>query len=126
MEVAMFQQASRLKLRFDYKGICTVEDLWDIPLRSLDTIYKDLNAQMKEQQEDSLLETKSQEGSILDLKISIVKHIVKVRLDEQEARKNEHERSERKEKILSIIAEKKDQALYDMPVEELNKLVEGL
>ena len=122
----MFQQASRLKLRFDYKGICTVEDLWDIPLRSLDTIYKDLNAQMKEQQEDSLLETKSQEGSILDLKISIVKHIVKVRLDEQEARKNEHERSERKEKILSIIAEKKDQALYDMPVEELNKLVEGL
>jgi hypothetical protein len=122
----MFEKATRLKLRFTHKGLCTVEDLWDIPLESLDRIFKDLNIKLKAQKEESLLETRSKEDEILDLKISIVKHIVEVRLSEQKARTDLAAKSAKKQKLLGIIAEKQDNALRDMSVDELTKLVDDL
>jgi hypothetical protein len=122
----MFEQAVRLKLRFNYKGLCTVEDLWDIPLESLDRIFKDLNIKLKAQKEESLLETRSKEDEIIDLKISIVKHIVEVRLSEQKGRKDLAAKSDKKQKLLGIIAEKQDNVLRDLSVDELTKLVDEL
>lgn len=122
----MFEKAVRLKLRFPHKGLCTVEDLWDIPLESLDRIFKDLNIKLKTQKEESLLEKRSKEDEILDLKISIVKHIVEVRLAEQKARKELADKLMKKQKVLGIIAEKQDDALRDMSVDELTKLVDEL
>jgi hypothetical protein len=122
----MFEKATRMKLRFTHKGLCTVEDLWDIPLEALDRIFKDLNIKIKAQKEESLLETRSKEDEILDLKIAIVKHIVEVRLSEQKARKDIAAKSEKKQKLLGIIAEKQDNALRDLSVDELTKLVDEL
>lgn len=122
----MFEKAVRLKLRFTHKGLCTVEDLWDIPLESLDRIFKDLKIELKTQKEESLLETRSKEDEIFDLKIAVVKHIVEVRLSEQKARKELAAKSDKKQKLLGIIAEKQDNALRDMSVDELAKLVDEL
>lgn len=122
----MFEKAVRLKLRFNHKGLCTVEDLWDIPLESLDRIFKELNIKLKAQKEESLLETRSKEDEIVDLKISIVKHIVEVRLSEQKARKDLAAKLAKKQKLLGIIAEKQDDALRDLSVDELTKLVDDL
>jgi hypothetical protein len=122
----MFEKAVRLKLRFTHKGLCTVEDLWDIPLESLDRIFKDLNIKLKAQKEESLLETRSKEDEILDLKIAIVKYIVEVRLSEQKARTDLSAKSAKKQKLLGIIAEKQDSVLRDMSVDELTKLVDEL
>ena len=122
----MFEKAVRLKLRFTHKGLCTVEDLWDIPLESLDRIFKDLNIKLKAQKEESLLETRSKEDEILDLKIAIVKHIVEVGLFEQKARTDLAAKSAKKQKLLGIIDEKQDSALRDMSVDELTKLVDEL
>ncbi len=122
----MFEKAVRLKLRFTHKGLCTVEDLWDIPLESLDRIFKELNTNLKAQKEESLLATRSKEEEILDLKISIVKHIVEVRLSEQKARKDLADKLVKKQKVLGIIAEKQDSALRDLSVDELTKLVDEL
>lgn len=122
----MFEKASRLKLRFNYRGMASVEDLWDLPLTALDAIFKTLNAAMKAQKEESLLETKSQADEILDLQIGIVKHIVEVRLAEQKAKQDEAANAARKQKILGIIADKQDAALQSLPIEELTKLVNGL
>jgi hypothetical protein len=122
----MFEKAVRLKLRFTHKGLCTVEDLWDIPLESLDRIFKELNTKLKTQKEESLLATRSKEEEILDLKISIVKHIVEVRLSEQKARKDLAAKLSKKQNLLGIIAEKQDNALRDMSVDDLTKLVDEL
>jgi hypothetical protein len=122
----MFEKAVRLKLRFTHKGLCTVEDLWDLPLDSLDRIFKELNTKLKTQKEESLLETRSKEDEIFDLKISIVKHIVEVRLSEQKARTDLAAKLAKKQNLLGIIAEKQDNALRDMSVDELTKLVDEL
>jgi|SRR6056297_479629 len=119
----MFEKAVRFKLRFNYKGICSVEDLWDMPVSALDNVFKKLNKEYKEQKEESLLKTKTKEDEILDLKIEIVKHIVATKVKEKEIRKNMYEEAEKRQKILGIIADKKDKELYDKPVEELEKLI---
>jgi hypothetical protein len=121
----MFEQASRLKVRFPYKGMCTVEDLWDIPLKGLDSIFKAVNAQNKLQSEESLLETKNPANTILDLQIAIVKHVVAVRLQEKKDRENAAENAARKQKVMEIIERKQDQALENLSIEELTKLAQG-
>ena len=96
----MFEKASRLQLRFHHRGLCSVEDLWVLPLEDLDHIFKALNAERKAQTEESLLDVRSPEDEITDLRIAIVKHIVKVRLEEQKAREELAERAAEKRKTI--------------------------
>lgn len=119
----MFEKAARMKLRFNHKGVCSVEDLWDLPLKTLDGIYKELNAKIKTQKEESLLEGKSKEDEILSLQIDIVKYIVSVRLAEGKARTDAKARSEFKQKLLAIKEEKQESSLREMSLEDLDKLI---
>ena len=120
----MFEKASRLKLRFNYKGICSVEDLWDIPLKDLDSIYKKFNAQLKAENEESLLNKKTAENELIELQMNIVKYIVETKLNEQQKRKELLEKAAQKQKIMSIISKKQDEHLENMPIEELMKLID--
>lgn len=122
----MFEQATRQKLRFQYKGPCSVEDLWDLPLEALDQIYRDLRSELKEQQEDSLLHEKTRQSDTLSLKANIIKHVVETRLDEQKQKEEEKQRAEKKQKIMQIISEKENKELYDKPKEELEALLASL
>lgn len=122
----MFEIATRRKYRFQLNGSLTVEDLWDLSVESLDKIFKNLNAQRKQTQEESLLASKTKEDEDLMIKIDIVKYIVEVKLAEKEARAKAKERKEQKQKILAILDEKKDKALHDMTTEQLEAMLKGL
>lgn len=121
----MFIKASREKMRFSYKGVLTVEDLWDLSVTELDKIYKSLNAKAKETAEESLL-SESTEDETLNTQIEIIKYIVSVKLDERDKAKKAKERKEQKEKIMSIIASKQDEDLQGKSIEELTKLLDEL
>ena len=122
----MFEKASRLKLRFNYKGVCTVEDLWDLKVEELDSLFKTLNAKAKVENEESLLTTKTTATTELDLQIEIIKHIVSEKLAEEEARKNAREKREKKKKIMELIATKQDSALAEKSVGDLKKMLDDL
>jgi len=123
----IFEKAVRLKVRFlSRRGPLTVEDLWDLPLTELDAIYKQMNVKAKAAKEESLLEVRSDEDRLTDLTISIVKHIVTVRLEEQEQRKTAAANKAKKDKILEILAKKQDASLESMSEEDLKKMVESL
>ena len=122
----MFEIATRTKMRFPFKGLVSVEDLWDLSVKDLDSIFKTLNAQVKKSQEESLLATKTKEDEALAIQIEIVKHIVKTKLDEAETAKQSKELKEKKQKIMEIMAAKKDEALHNMSVEELEAMLENL
>lgn len=119
----MFIKASREKMRFPYKGLATIEDLWDLPVTELDKIYKSLNAKAKQAQEESLLEVKTSEDEELTAQIEIIKYIVSVKLEEKKAAEMAKERKEQKQKIISILASKQDEELQSKSRDELEKML---
>ena len=122
----IFEYAVRHKVRFPFKGNLSVEDLWDLRVEDLDQIFKTLNAQRKKSQEESLLNTKNKEEELIDIKISIIKHIVAVKLAEKEAQKKAAENKEKKQKIMAIMAARDEKALENSSDEELRKMLEEL
>lgn len=126
MSKNMFEIATRTKMRFPFKGMITVEDLWDLSVQNLDKVFKTLNSQRKKAQEESLLSAKSSEDEVLDTQIEIVKYIVGVKLDEQAARLKAAENKEKKQKIMALMAKKDDEALENMSKEELQKLLDEI
>jgi hypothetical protein len=121
----MFELASRNKIRFAYKGWLSVEDLWDLGVQELDTIFKKLNATLKATKEESLLGPKNQADTDLELQVGIVRHIVEVKLAEQAAREDAANKKAKEQKILAIIADKQDESLKSMSVEDLKKMLEA-
>ena len=122
----MFEYAIRNKVRFPFKGLISVEDLWDLTPTNLDSIYKTLNKQVKQSEEESLLNTKTNVNTELEVQIAIVKHIVSVKLAEQEAREKAVAKREQKQKIMEIIAAKQDESLHNASVEELQAMLNDL
>ena len=122
----LFEMATRKKFRFPFKGMISVEDLWDLSVQNLDTVFKALNAEVKQVKEESLLTTKSTEDAILDAKIEIVKHIVKVKLEEAEQKQQAAAKREQKRRLQELIATKQDEALQGKSVEELQAMLSAL
>lgn len=123
--VNIFEMASRTKIRFPFRGAISVEDLWDLPVESLDSIYSKLSAARKSAGE-SLLAPKNETNTELDLQIDIIKHIVSVKLAELDARKNAAERKAKEAEILAVIAEKQGDALKSKSIEELKEMLSKL
>ena len=126
MNKNIFEYATRNKVRFPYKGSISVEDLWDLGVTELDKIYKTLNAQVKQSQEESLLMVKNETDVLLETQIEIVKYIVAVKLAEREALAKAADKAVQKQKIMSIIAKKQDESLENSSIDVLQKLLDVL
>jgi len=126
MTTNIFEYAVRNKVRFPFKGMISVEDLWDLSLQNLDSIYKTLNKQVKQSEEESLLATKTNVDTELEVQIAIIKHIVSVKLAEAEATAAAASKRAQKQKIMSVIAAKEDEALRNTSVEDLKKMLDAL
>lgn len=124
--VNIFEYATRNKLRFPFKGMVSVEDLWQLKLEDLDSIYKTLNREVKKSQEESLLAEKNVEDERTQIKIDIIKHIVAIKQEEAKAKSQEAEKAAKKQKIMSVLAAKEDAALESMTEEELKKMLADL
>jgi hypothetical protein len=122
----IFEQASRMKIRFMYRGVITTEDLWDLPVQELDQIFREINSKIRASREESLLIPTEKPDEILATKAAILRHVVSMKLAEAEARKTEAEKKARREKILAILAEQQDAGLRQKSPEELKKLLEEL
>ena len=121
----MFEKASRVKLRYSTnRGVLSVEDLWDLSLEQLDPIAINLNKRLKESQTESFIKIRT--NTELELKFNIVKHIIDVKLQEQEERIVAAEKKAKRQKILDLMAKKQDAELESKSYEELAKELEAL
>lgn len=122
----IFEMATRNKFRFPYKGLISVEDLWDLSHVQLDSIYKNLNKEIRQIQEESLLSAKNSEDAELQAKIDIVKYIFTVKQQEAIQRSIDAENAYKKRRIMEILAQKQDDSLMGKSEDELRKMLKEL
>lgn len=120
----LFKVASKKKYRFTYKGVVTVEDLWDLSVEELDKIYKSLKSKQKAEAEESLLATTSKEDKELNNKIEIVKIIVADKLEARERATKSAEKRAKNQRILEIMADKADAELKAKSLDELRAMLD--
>lgn len=120
----IFEYAAENKLRFPYKGSISTEDLYDLGVEELDMIFKTLNREVKKSNEESLLAKKSDSDTKLNVKIEIIKKIVSKKLAEIEESKNAIMKKHKNEKIMELIAQKQDENLRSLSIDELKKMLE--
>ena len=131
----LFEQASRLKLRFQSsKGLLTLEDLWDLPLKAkndeavrkeanLDDLAKALYKEVKESVEPSFVEDKSASDAKLDLMFELVKYIISVKKAEEEADRAALAKTAQRQRVLELINKKEEASLESLSIEELKALL---
>lgn len=129
--MSMFEKATRLKIRFEAKiGMLSVEDLWDLPLTgnktNLDDIARDLYSKLKSTEDVSFVFKERKSDERIQLAFDIVKHIIEVKLTEREEAQKQQANADRRQQLLSLISQKENQALAEMPLDELKKMVEQM
>ena len=129
----MFEKIARMKARFDSpQGQLTVEDLFDIPLTSsrgkanLDDIARSLSKQVREAETESFVikPPKADESALL--KFEVVKHVIAVRLAENEEAAIRMANKEKKQQLLQLIVQKENESLAGQSIDDLRKMVEAL
>ena len=121
----LFEIATRKQFRFPYNGSIDVEAVWTLPVEEIDGIFRTLNGQVKQENEESLLRTEPQDIVLLQ-KIEILRYIVAVKQEEKELALRAKERKEKEQRILEILKRKKDESLEAMSEEDLEKMLRDL
>lgn len=129
----IFEFATRTKIRFtSSRGELSVEQLWDVPLRSrddfnLNAIAKAASRAFKDISEESFVETtKTVEHTRREAALEVVKYIIETKLAEETAATMRAAKKLEKEKLLAILAEKQDGKLSELSEKELQKRITAL
>lgn len=121
-----FKEATRLKLRFQTsKGALSVEQLWDLTQTELAACIRNLKKALKKNDDDELsfLDSDSKVDKVEQLRFDVVKEVYLAKKKEADDIKAAKEIKEHNQKILQLIADKKDKALEGKTVEELEAML---
>ena len=131
--MSIFEQASKLKLRFDTsRGEATVEDLWDLPLKSarnpnLDDIAIALAKQLRDNEGvQSFVDPVESKNTTAQLKFEIVKHVIDFKIAERDAEARAKIVAVQRERIKELLAKKDDEELSGKSREDLQALLASL
>lgn len=125
----MYKQAALLKLRFETsKGNLTAEQLFDLSMSDLSSAIRKVSAQLKkekaEDDELAFLEGIDVVETQNSLRFKILKDVYLTKKEARDAAVIDFEKKQRKQRIAEIIAAKKDAALAEKSIEELEKMLE--
>lgn len=133
MSINIFEYAARNKIRFaSPRGELTVEQLWEVPLRSTDDfnlniVAKAANETVKQANEENFVETKRTTKHVrAEIALDLVKYVIETKLADEAAAIRKVENKQRKEKLLAVLAEKQAGKLSEMSERELKKQIAEL
>ena len=121
-----FQKASKVKLRFaTSKGSLSVEQLWDLSQAELSACIRNVKKSLKKNDDDDLafLDSTVSVDATEQLRFEVLKEVYLNKKAESEAIRNEAEAKAHNQKILQLIADKKEGALQEKSIEELEKML---
>ena len=122
----MFKQVLQAKMRYlTPKGMLNTEQLFDLSLTDLATTLKELKKNMKKSSTDNELDFIEQDSKDPenDLRFNILKDIYLTKKKALEDLKTAAEKKLYNDKIYNLIAAKKEEALNNKPIEELEKML---
>jgi hypothetical protein len=123
----MYKQACRLKLRFDVVGAgrLSTEQLWSANVEGLITLEEELQEAVEKLGSTSRRKQTSQTkaGEELKLKLAIISDVLDTREKEATELRDAASKKAHEQKILSLIAEKREDKLKNMSEEELLALL---
>lgn len=132
----VFLEVSRRKLRFPAEvGSLTVEDLWDLSLKRIDEIYKEIKAtknRLKNTSGESLFKNDENDPVVsrqleeVEIQIQVVTQIFNIKREEAAAVQAQVNRDEKKRKLVAALAMKEDEELRSMSKEDLLKQIQEL
>lgn len=130
----IFEKASRKKLLFEtQKGNLSVEDLWDLPLKSstgktnLDDIAIGLAKKLRETNGDfSFVDEREAKDEDLELSFEIVKHVIQTLRSERDHHAQRVLQAAQRQNILQLIAQKQNAELANKSIDELKAMASGL
>lgn len=130
-----YEKALRQQYRFpSVAGALTLEQLWDLPLKTtrngrpdLDGVAKEVNYELKKQVEESFVETSTNPlKAELEDKLEIVKHIIAVRQAENAAERDAAARKQKKAELLELLHDKRKEELKGKSVAEIEAMINEL
>ena len=120
----MYKEASKQKLRFQTdKGLLTPEQLWDLPIETLDRLAVHLEEQYENSKGKSFLVKKSDKDKTAKLRFDIALDILGTKVEEAETQRTKLADKEHNQKILALIESRKERQLEQLPIEELEKML---
>lgn len=121
----MYKQLIKNKVRFTTsKGVLSLEQLWDLSVKELDTLAVSLQeAYDKSNAKKSFIEKRTTKDKSLKDQLDVVLDILQDKVEEAELAKTKAATKARNQKIREIIADKKDAELASMSVSKLESLL---
>ena len=123
----MYKKALRNKLRFSTtKGKLTTEDLFDLSLADLNNLAMALDKKLSETPRKSFISDIAPDTQEDELRFNIVKDIITLKLAERNAAQNAKAKAAEKAQLLEILHRKKNEALENLSVEEIEAKLASL
>lgn len=128
----IIEKAVLKRMRFSStKGMLSVSQLAELPLQSntnisLDSVAIGIQTQLDSAVSKSFVTESTTANTALKEQLEVVKHVIAYRLAEKEAARNSAEKAAEKQKLLRILASKKDDALEGKSVEEIEAMIASL
>jgi len=119
-----FKLATRSKLRFQTsRGILSTEQLWDLSISELDALAVSLEEAVEKSGRKSFVVKTTEKSKKSKLQFDIVLEILNTLMEEQDIATQASKVKRNNDKILALIARKKETELESMSVEDLEKLL---
>lgn len=123
----MYKKALRTKLRFSTtKGKLTTEDLFDLSLTDLNNLAIALDKKLSETPRKSFISDIAPDTQEDELRFNIVKDIITLKLVERDAARNAKAKAAEKAQLLEILHRKKNEALENLSVAEIEAKLASL
>jgi hypothetical protein len=123
----MYKKALRTKLRFSTtKGKLTTEDLFDLSLTDLNNLAIALDKKLSETPRKSFISDIAPDTQEDELRFNIVKDVITLKLAERNAAQNAKEKAAEKAQLLEILHRKKNEALENLSVAEIEAKLASL
>ncbi|MGL5460520.1 MAG: hypothetical protein ACRDBY_12970 [Cetobacterium sp.] len=119
----LFEKALIGKYRYNYKGLLTTEDLFDLTLKELDFIYTGLSTELKKVENVGLLSVENKDTQTLKNKMEIVQHVFTTKKEAIESDRISKENKAKKQQIMELIEKKRVDSLQNMTEAQLQELL---